>query len=515
MSVSFEDAKHFATSVAGNIMRRMSIRFTTQSFALLYCTAILIAIAGCGQITVPSSESMLDEPNSTPSAQASSKPTSTPTTSPTTTPTVPPQSWQSKLEKRFHVVETFDELQDWDGSAVPIGYSWSTTSPSTLPKQLNGLPSRWSYTTTSNKAIEISNLSGTFTRLDIVTGGVSGAKGGVASARYEGGKHYLVFGYGAGTNSIAFQPNETITNGNGASATVVRYVKWIGDHGVNNAWRGPGKSLCINYGDFTSGGNISVEYPDNVAGFGPSRLGTFFGDGITGRSGYKKIHIFMMAKLAPNFVKKDPATGKYIYIGTVKMFDLVSGFVAPDKWGTPSEAATVSPNVNNINEYGLNFYIFNLFGTGSYGERFFFSENAYTALYKTTGNPGWTMNQLVSNRPLTETTTFNNAVSGFYEAGEWFGIEIAADIGTIGANDATLEFWVYDKNGLEKGRFSESGNNRLLQFDHRYNKVVLGGNRICSGYGSCPAGQDNRWYIDDFIIHDSRIGSTYFRLLAE
>jgi len=423
--------------------------------------------------------------------------------------------WQLTLENHFDMAETFDALRDWDGSVVPNGYSWSTTTSGGLPKKADGSSSRWSYTTVSHKAIEITAPIGSFSKLDIVSGSISGAKAGIASVRTEAGKHYLVLGYGTGTNSLSFQPNELLSNGTGATATVVRYVKWIGYHGPDYVWQGAGKSLCINYGDFTAGGSVNSEYPDNVAGFGPSRLGTFFGDGLTGKSGYKKIHVFMMAKLAPGFVKKDPGTGKYIYIGTVKMFDLVSGFTAPDKWGTPAEAALVSSEINNINEYGLNFYIFNLFGTGSYGERLFYAENAFTAIYKTTENPGWAMNQVVGNRPLSSTSMNDNDITSFYEAGSWYGIEVAADIGTLGGADATLESWIYDSNGVERGHFSESGNNRLLQFDHLYNKVVLGGNRICTGYGTCPLGQDNRWYADDFIIHGSRIGPNYFRLLEQ
>ena len=432
--------------------------------------------------------------------------------------------WEGELKAAFpeaKVVETFDNLQDWGGDDIEgvSGYLNADVNPASFFPQLSqGGLSQWQYTSLGHKAIEISNQVGVFAKYDIVTGAISGAKGGIASARSENGKEYLVLGFGSGTNYTLFTPGETITNSNGASAVFVGYVQWIADHGAENVWRGNGKSLRVNYGDFTSGadvygngGILDANYPDNVAGFGPSRLGVFFGDGISGKSGYKKAHVFMMAKLQSNFVQKNPDTGNYLYIGTVKMFDLCSGFTSIDVWGTTNERAQVDPAVNNLHEYGLNFSIYNLIGTGSYGENLFYGQNSFVP---TMGGGGYVINQIVANRPTTAIPLYDNVVSPMYEDDEWFGIEMAADIGTIGSNDGTTDFWVYDKNGVEQAHWSEVGQQRLLTFDHYYNKVTLGGNRLCAGYGRCPLGQDNRWFADDIIISDSRIGPSYFAALA-
>lgn len=274
---------------------------------------------------------------------------------------------------------------------------------------------------------------------------------------------------------------------------------WIKDHGAYK-WGSSGKSLCINYNDYSGG----------IAGYGPSRLGTYFGDNVTGKSGYKKIYLFMMVKFGPGFFKQN-ADKTFVTVGTLKMFDICSGFTAINYWGTPAEHALTNgtPQVNT--EYGVDDTVFNIYGGGlTWANRLFYQENAFKANLTVDGW-GYTAVPEGSGRPLTDSTKTAD-ITDFYLQDRWFGLEIASDIGTPNNPDGSIDVWIYNDLGNEVGHFIATNYNKLVYFDHYYNKVVLGGNRICTGYGACPAGQDNRWYVDDFIINNSRIGLKYFSL---
>lgn len=70
--------------------------------------------------------------------------------------------------------------------------------------------------------------------------------------------------------------------------------------------------------------------------------------------------------------------------------------------------------------------------------------------------------------------------------------------------------YIYDKNGIVKGHYSASGQLKLKEFDHYYNKITLGGNRRT---GLSTSNTDGRYWIDDFIVNDGRVGPTYFTAL--
>ena len=79
----------------------------------------------------------------------------------------------------------------------------------------------------------------------------------------------------------------------------------------------------------------------------------------------------------------------------------------------------------------------------------------------------------------------------------------------IGVTDSPYQYFrIYNSSGTEIGHYATTGIKRLVEFDHYFNKVVLGGNRTQT-YES-----ETRAYIDDFIVHGSQIASTYFTLLA-
>lgn len=407
------------------------------------------------------------------------------------------ETWQQTLKSKFDIVDTFDELQDWDGNQR-VDYTYGTTY---APKKLDGTASMWTYFTPSQKALEYTSPSGLFVKGDIITGNVSGATGVVERLVTENGKTYLQL---KSPFTKTFTVDEIIRNQVGVSAKFIALPKWIGNHGADYVWGGTGKSLIINYNDFSGG----------IAGFGTPRLGTFWGDGVTGKSGYKKAHLFMMVKFRPGFFAKN-ADGTYKYIGVLKFFDMCSGFTAVNTWGTSAELAISNgtPQVNS--EYGANFTVFNIDGGGSsYLNRIYLRENGLVAYLGTDGKWGYRTPSYIDmgGRNISDGTTLD--LNSYYENADWFGLEVAMDIGTPDQADGTIDFWIYDKNGVEKGHFVRAGNNKLVHFDHYFNKITLGGNRICNDYGRCPADEDNRYYVDDVIINKDRIGPTYFKLLA-
>jgi len=412
--------------------------------------------------------------------------------------TAVPNDPAASLKGAFDVVETFDDLQDWDGSAQ-TGYHYGA---SFAPKRADGGPPRWDFFTNDRATLEYRAATGAFAPGDVVTGISSGATGKVERCDREGDKRYLQL---MPPLSGKFLAGETIRNqAAGTRATFVAFPKWIANHGSDYVWGGTGKSLRINYNDFSGG----------MAGYGPSRLGAFLGDGASGKSGYRKIYLFMMVKFQPGFFKKN-ADGTFVSVGTLKMFDLDSGFTSTEAWGSAAERAQLNPASARLAQlqsaYGPNASIMDIKGGGfTYPRSLFYYESPFIAKM----TPGGIDYDDLPTQDLINHDRNENDIAPYYLSGDWFGLEMAAAIGSVGNADGTTDFWIYDKSGHEKGHFSATGLNRLNFFEHRYNKVTLGGNRICAGYGTCPAGQDNRWYADDVIIHHDRIGPSYFKLLA-
>jgi len=413
-------------------------------------------------------------------------------------------TWQETLQSKFDIVDTFDEIQDW----TPGGQWYSSAgcatcaSNSTLPKNINGTKSIWGLWNNKGLSFEYTPASGTFVIGDVITGGTSGTTATVRRVWNLDGKWYIQL---TNTNAVQgtskFVAGERVSSGS-KTGTNLQWPLFIADQGAANTWKGTGKSLVMDIGD-----NDNTKALDpTMAGLGAQRMATFFGDGATGKSGYKKVYAFFMIKVSPTFFKQ--TSGSYDAVSVVKLFDFDSGFTTVSKWGTSSEAAQVSSTDNIINEYGLNFSIFNFGGGGlSYPHNLFLAENTYVP---TGTSPNYTYSQTVSNRPLRSGTNLD--ANPYIASGDWFGIEVASDIGTLGNKDGSTDFWIYDKNGVEKGHFSVTGENRLLHFDHLYNKFVLGGNR--RSVSGATGGLDSRWWIDDVIINGSRIGTTYFQLLA-
>ena len=100
------------------------------------------------------------------------------------------------------------------------------------------------------------------------------------------------------------------------------------------------KSLCINYNNFVGG----------IDGYGPSRLGTYFGNGNP-KSGYKTIYVFYMVKFRPGFFAMKSAT-EFERVGTLKFAQILSGFSSIEDWGTDDQRAQTCDKIqqNTVQE---------------------------------------------------------------------------------------------------------------------------------------------------------------------
>lgn len=273
---------------------------------------------------------------------------------------------------------------------------------------------------------------------------------------------------------------------------------WIKDHGSTYRWNSSGKSLCINYNNFVGG----------IAGYGPSRLGTFFGNGDP-KSGYKKIYVFFMLKFHPGFFSMSGAN-TFELVGTCKFLDILTGFTAPDTWGTEAERGQVC-DIASFHEYGMQGALLNLYGGGiTYFDTLLFRQYAWKSSYNGScySNPNF-----INDYPL-HSSTSSARFDSVYLSNQWIGVEFIMDVGTLNMSDASLEIYIYNQNGNIIGHNLHTGFNQLIQFDHRINKITIGGNRFGIGYEQDPGdSNENRFYVDDFIVNGSRIGPKYFQLL--
>ncbi|EKD58722.1 MAG: hypothetical protein ACD_56C00061G0004 [uncultured bacterium] len=427
--------------------------------------------------------------------------------------------WEAQLKSTFSsakVVETFDNLQDW----TPGGQFYSSAgcdtcaSNSTLPKNNDGSDSIWTIWNSKGMSFEYTPGNGIFARGDVITGSISGATDTIERIWELDGKSYIQITSTDGVQQVSnFVAGENISSGS-KTGTNIQWPLFIADHGPSHNWRGTGKSLMMDLGD-----NNASDLNPAIEGIGAQRLGTYFGDGITGKSGFKKAHVFFMIKLGPEFFNDcitpdgQCLAGGYDTVGAfLKMFELNSGFVEISKWGTAEDLVLVdpaAPSYYRLDEYGLNFSVFNFYGGGaSHTNDLYFTKNIHVA--SEWQNPGlYTYLQTQASVPVRNGTTLD--IENYFENNEWFAVEMAQDLGTKDLADGTTDFWIYDQNGVEKGHYA-STENHLNVFDHYYNKFVMGGNR--GSLHDMIGGLDTRWWVDDIVINDSRIGPTYFSTLA-
>ena len=283
---------------------------------------------------------------------------------------------------------------------------------------------------------------------------------------------------------------------------------WISDHGAyswNRSGSSTPKSLCLQHNV------LYTTADDSKQGWGAQRLGTFWGNRVTGKSGYKKIYLFLMVKFRPGYfaLRQD---GDYAYIGYLKFFDICSGFTDMGTWGTASDRTGTSGTPQMLQEYGANFTVMNWQSGGTtYGGKNLFPFE--TSAHASTSNPSYpgVWHYLTFNQQTISTSGLS--IAPYYENNKWMGFEIALDIGAVGKSDGTIDIWMYDDEGNENGHYSAAAEPRLVHFDHYFNKIVLGGNRSMSTGEDAVVPSDTRAYIDDIIIDSNRVGPKYFELL--
>ncbi|OFZ19070.1 MAG: hypothetical protein A2X94_09970 [Bdellovibrionales bacterium GWB1_55_8] len=437
--------------------------------------------------------------------------TSAPEPAPVTT------SWQTTIEQHFDLVDTFDELQDWTPGAQWYSSSGCATCASNfnLPKKLDGTPSIWTLWNNKGLSFQYIPAIGTFAIGDVITGTTSGTTATVRQIWNVDEKWYIQLTSNPGVlGTSTFTAGEAISSG-AKTGINLQWPLFIANQGASHTWRGTGKTLVMDLGDnSTSAGSTNP----SMEGLGAQRLGVYFGDGVSGKSGYKKLHVFLMMKINPEFFNtcQTPGTGcladGFDTVSVIKIFGFDSGFTNISRWGTDADRAKADPNAPNyyrLDEYGLNNAIFNFFGGGlSFSQSLFFSGIRNGA--SISSGSLYTYARLEENQRIRNGTSLD--IESYIAQQEWFGIEMAYDIGTPDNYDGSTDFWIYDASGNEKGHFSATGEKHLAHFDHYYNKFVLGGNRLSANNGT--QGLDARLWIDDFIIDADRIAPTYFQLLS-
>jgi hypothetical protein len=273
---------------------------------------------------------------------------------------------------------------------------------------------------------------------------------------------------------------------------------WIGNHGAGNVWEGT-KSLKINYWNSS----------------GPSRMAMYVGNNApnTPAEFIKEVYAFYMIKIDRGFFP-DP-WGWWTY---VKMFVPGLGWRDGKNWGTTTESSHVSSSDTCSGtraeatkyEYGCNGPVFNLFWHGG-TQGVYYDLNDYTC-YKASSNChryvqvidsaiDWTTYQLNIKNKVNSTP------------GLWYGVEYHGVRSTpAGSANGVHEFWIYNADGTVNSHFAWTGlvnfTNGVDVFNHAWNRFEWGGNRS-EEFSSAKTATN---YIDDIIIHKSRIGPTYFSL---
>jgi len=288
-------------------------------------------------------------------------------------------------------------------------------------------------------------------------------------------------------------------------------VNWIDNHGAAKVWRGVGKSLRMDL------------LPDHRGLVGPQRFGLYFGSSQSGvadgyaahglaNSGYNEMYVFYMVKMPNN------------------MFPTMHGGIWPNdeyKWWSYHKFATFCTSFtdpNHINgaaspegtgcrwEYGCSDYLLGFSQCGSKCSSEYsntFTQVGLDVVYDVNGSYYSQLHRLETLKSG-DAEDFINLQAA---AGKWFGLEVRLNRGTPGNFDGEVDVWVYDESGNARRIYS----NHSLIFmqagtDFAFNKFFFGGN---VSYKNDAAAQnlDVTYYVDDFIINDTRIGPTYFKLM--
>jgi len=265
---------------------------------------------------------------------------------------------------------------------------------------------------------------------------------------------------------------------------------WIGSHGDMH-WSG-NQSMCINYASLYCQNSSLYFGADSERGYGTERMIAYLGNGSSS-SGYNEVYSFYMQFLPEGFFRETNISGELAYGVLAKTFSMQRGFVDVKNLKCPDESLTDS-------SYGSDWYL-DGYKIGS----------TVIANYHNYGTQTDINSCGYSNHPQV------NQKIGFeipYFAGEWFAVERRQKNNFApGVADGESEIWLYNMNGTVIGHSLVAGVNNRPYRDTKFNRVEFGGNYQCLYNGINEYGGNPKFYVDDFIIDDERIGIKYFELL--
>ena len=292
---------------------------------------------------------------------------------------------------------------------------------------------------------------------------------------------------------------------------------WIGNFGPGTYWGTGGKSAII----------------DLSSTRGPSRLGTYFGNGDT-NSGYKELYVFYMVKISrkqwPTSCGCSVAncncgnTGtysegqNYSYWGSWKFNTIGTGWNTCKEWNgsSPPDFADRYGDSNLISSIKVNNYgpIPKLDGRPEQKQNLVLEMAIHRAPQDKTKAAPDENTQITS---LSGTAVDMTGKGGAVITDEWMGVEFHYKLETQAGSsyNGKFEAWIYNKDGEALRAFYIEGVNFLPSSGsgHRFNRFFLGGNNS-KAYKWGPT-MEAPYSVDDFIVDDSRIGPTYFSLQGE
>jgi hypothetical protein len=205
----------------------------------------------------------------------------------------------------------------------------------------------------------------------------------------------------------------------------------------------------------------------------------------------------------------------WCYYGWPKHLMLASGFYDAGHWLTASGSGC-APNIQT--DYGTNFFIFNFGGNDYYYTNNQMVEAISYAVWDSQNNCyGYSSEDLgggVPSRDIRESDSV--PLTQMYENKQWLTVELHIKVADPDQSNGTTELWLYDEAGNVISHRSFTGDNSMALLSHKTNKIEFGGNNIFSSYFSATANDqswDTRWYLDDVILANRRIGPTYFTLV--
>lgn len=192
--------------------------------------------------------------------------------------------------------------------------------------------------------------------------------------------------------------------------------------------------------------------------------------------------------------------------GAWKTLCVSGGFYDVSNWHTADGSPACEDR--QAHNYGLNMQLYEL-GSSS------FSSNSGIAFFLETFPGTWYApgNCYGYLEDITNGQASSRGVNDYATNGQWMSIEIRQKAGTIDTANGEVETWFYSPDGTVIDHHLYTGLTNMRVFQEKWNRVEIGGNRINNGYWySVQNSWDNRWYVDDLILNQARIGPTYFGL---